>query len=125
RPVAVGRQDLRPWRGCGERERLAARARAQVQHPLIVLGSTGERDQLAAFVLNLDQALSIRRMVIDPRIRRQPDSPRTVRRWRCIDKLIEKTLARGPRRVRAEIERRAFEQSRPFVLAYIGRKLRD
>ena len=55
RPVRVGSEDDRRRFSRRQRERLPARTGAQVKDLLVRLGATGERDQLTAFVLNLDQ----------------------------------------------------------------------
>ena len=52
----------------GQCERLAAGARAQVDDTLAVCGSASEHDQLAAFILNLDQAGQISGMLVEMRL---------------------------------------------------------
>ena len=76
----------------------------------------GQRDQLAAFVLDLDQAVGEGRMIVDPGVGRQPQAPGAERasapRRRIASSIA---LAAGPRDIDPQVERRALEQRRPFV----------
>ena len=66
---------VRARRRGGDRQRLAARSRAQVDDQPIRRGA-GQRDQLAALVLDLDLPSFIFEAVVDTRVGGQPQSPR-------------------------------------------------
>ena len=116
RPVGVGR------RGSVASGAAAASAsafppapaqRSRIRSP--VARGAGQRDQLAALVLHLDQPGRERRMLVDPAVGGQANAPRTERRRRRSSNLLEQFVARRPGDIDPQVERRALEQSGPFV----------
>ena len=74
--VAVGREDLRAGRGRRQRQRLAPGPGAKIDDCASAPGRAGKRDQLAAFVLDLDEPVRELRMIVDPACRAAGGCPR-------------------------------------------------
>ena len=73
--VGVGSDDFRARSGRSKRQRLAPCPGAKIEDAHAVGRLAGQRDQLAAFVLDLDQAIGEGGMVIDPAVGRQAQCP--------------------------------------------------
>ena len=121
--VGVGRVDLPVvlHRG-GERQRLAARAGAEIDHLLAGLRAAEQGGELRALVLDLDLALEERGLGMDRRalgIRRHDDAQaggRPARRLRVeLGEFLGGLLARRLQRVDAQIERRARRERRALL----------
>ena len=99
----------------GERQRLAARARAIVGDHLAAPRGKQVRKQLAALVLHFDQAVAKKRMLVDRRLAGEPHSRRRVRGWRRFDAIVreprEYLFPARAREVHAQIERRGIEEA--------------
>ena len=97
-----------------QRQRLAARAGAEVGHHLASPRRHQVGEQLAALVLHFDQTLLEQRVAVDRRLAREPDPSRRVRRRRAVDaargERRERALPIGAREVDAQIERRRVQQ---------------
>jgi hypothetical protein len=112
-PAGVAGDDPRRGVGGGQRQRLAARAGAQVDHQLVAGRLAGERDQLAALVLHLDQPVGESLVAGDRAVGRQPQSPRAERR-RLGPEMRRHLLAAGAGKIGAKVDRRALDQRRPL-----------
>ena len=99
----------------GQGQRLAPGAGTQIDDPLTIRRRAAERDQLAAFVLDLDVAVEESRMLVDATVGGQANAPWAERRRDCAREGIEHRLAASSRNIDAQVERRPLEQGGPFV----------
>ena len=80
-------------------------------------GAAGQRDELAALVLHLDQARRERRMLVDPAIGGQANAPGADGVGVGAFELFEQFVTRRPGDIDPQVEGRAIEQRGPFVTA--------
>ena len=110
---------LRSRRRRGERERLAARAGAQIERcssPLF--GSQASAISWLPSSWTSTRPGFESRMIVDAAVGRQANAPWAERRWRSrFGNSLQQLVARCFRDIDAKVERRALEQRRPFVFA--------
>ena len=85
-------------------------------------GAAGDRDELAAFILDLDQTLGEGRMIVDAAVRWQPNAPRAERCRHRAFELAEKLVAARPGGIHPQVQRSALEQCGPFAGSDQGRE---
>ena len=117
--VGVGSDDFRVGSGRSKSQRLAPCPSAKVQNAQAVGRLAGQRDQLATFILYLDQAVGEGGMAIDAAVGSQANAPRTqAGRQRVLD-LTNELLAVCPGDIHPNVERRTLKQGRPFVVRHM------
>src|SRR6185437_394225 len=98
--------------------------RAQVDNPLACFRVAGERDELAALVLDFDLPGFEAGFALDADVGRESNAPRTDLRRHRIDKLLEQLVPRAFRDVDSQVQWSAVEQRRPLVRGDQRRQLR-
>ena len=92
-----------------EREGLAATAGTEIDHHLAAPGTGHQREQLAAFVLHLDQPFRDDRVLLQRRLAGDADADRRIRCRRRVDRigaeLLEHGIAAGAGDVDAQVQR--------------------
>ena len=125
-PVCVRSQHLRARRRRSKGQRLPAGSGTKVEDVLPIFRLTGQRNQLAALVLYLEQALLECGMIVQARIGRKTQTPWTdACRLGSLD-LAEQLLAMDPRDIGPEVDRRPFQQCGPLSTGnMVGEKWLD
>ena len=78
----------------------------------------GERQQLAALVLHLDEAFGKDGTVVNAAVGRKPQAPGADAGLLRLGKLRKQRIARRAGNIYAQVERCALQQRRPFFRAY-------